>query len=451
MSKALDVLGAAGWGELSPRGLLQPGSGAWTLDWWVGASDRWYRASQEAAVRQSEVGAAAVSETRMKVPDGDAVQRVWAVAARRGPAVAVVEVGNDAATAFGVALVVTAPGAVLSAGKNGLSVGKEPALAWDRPPAGVAFGADAVEALLEVAVGGHTVSAGKGRDVAAAVWPLPHTARLAVSASLGRGAIPPPADLPDADAVARGWRAHLDRGARIEVPDDRLAGRIERNRRRWLGSTGRMEAADVAELCELSVRLDHHGFHDDAELVLEEIAARWTTDAPAERLRAFTVHHDLTGDEQAAARFAEAVAEAVEAAARTGAEVAVAPVERLLATASANRAAQDFRRLDLRPAAPASEGLRAELVDDGGDDLLLAPGFRPAWKGGSLAVYGLPTRFGPVSYAVRWHGPRPALLWELDSRPGLVPVAICAPALDRDWSSGQPTGEALLAASRSLP
>ena len=435
-------------GEVDARGLVQPGTGEWTLDWWVGASDRWHRASQEAAVRQSEAGAGAVVETRMKVPDGDAVQRAWAVAAGGGPAVAVVEVGNEAATAFAVALVVEALGAVLAVDQAGVTVGGQPVLAWDRPPAGAAVGHDAVEALLEVEGGFTTGLDGRGRDRAAMVWPLPHTARLAVGASLGHGAPSPPSDLPDADAVLRGWQAHLDRGARIEVPDEGLARRIDRNRRRWLGLTGRMETADVAELCDLSVRLDHHGYHDDAALVLDEIAARWTTEAPTERLRALTVHHDLTGDEQAAIRFVEAVAEAVEAAARMGAEVPMEPVERLLVAAGQDRAAQDLHRLDLCPAEPLSEGLRAELVADDGEDLLLAPGFRPAWQGGPLAIYGLPTRFGPVSYALRWHGPRPALLWELDCRPGQKPVTLRAPSLDQGWSSDEPTGETLLAASR---
>ncbi|WP_419926834.1 hypothetical protein [Candidatus Poriferisocius sp.] len=449
VAKPLDVLGASGWGEVDACGLIRPGTGEWALDWWVGASDRWHQASQEAAVRQSDAGAGAVVETRMKVPDGDAVQRVWAVAAGGGPAVAVVEVGNDAATAFAVALVVEAPGAMLSVGRAGVAVGGQAVLAWDRPPATVAVGREAVDAVLgaEARAGaGMPISESKGRDVAALAWPLPHTARLAVSASLGRGAPPPPSDLPDADAVGRGWQAHLDRGTRLEVPDEGLARRIDGNRRRWLGRTGRMETAEIAELCELAVRLAHHGYHDDAELVLDEIAARWTTEAPAERLAAFTVHHDLTGDERAAARYTEAVAEALETAARSGAAVPVAPVERLLVAAGQERAARDLRRLDLRPAEPPAEGLRAELVADHGDDLVLAPGFRPAWRGGPLAVYGLPTRFGPVSYAVRWHGARPALLWELDPRPGQGAVTVRASALDKSWSSDQASGEALLAA-----
>lgn len=451
MSKPLDVLGASGWGEVDARGLVQPGTGEWTLDWWVGASDRWHRASQEAAVRQSDAGAGAVVETRMKVPDGDAVQRVWAVAAGGGPAVAVVEVGNDAATAFAAALVVEAPGASLIVSQTGVAIGGQPVLAWDRPPAIAAVGPDAVETVLSIEAREESGTAGldsKGRDVAAMVWPLPHTARLAVSASLGRGTPPPPSDLPDADAVVRGWQAHLDRGARIEVPDDGLARRIDRNRRRWLGRTGRMETADVDELGELAVRLDHHGYHDDAEVVLDEIAARWTTDAPTERLMAFAVHHDLTRDDKTAVRYSEAVAEAIEAAVRIGAGVPVEPVERLLIAAGQDRAARDLRRLNLCPAEPSAEGLRAELVADHGDDLMVAPGFRSAWRGGPLAVYGLPTRFGPVSYAVRWHGARPALLWELEAHPGPGPVTVRAPFLDESWSSDQASGETLLAAPR---
>lgn len=451
MSKPLDVLGAPGWGDVDARGLIQPGSGEWTLDWWVGASDRWHQASKEAAVRQSDAGTGAVVETRMKLPDGDAVQRVWAVAAGGGPAVAVVEVGNDAATAFAAALVVEAPGATLSVGPTGVSANGEPVLAWDRPPAATALGPDAIEALLQAEGGAGSDATGsdaKGRDTAALVWPLPHTARMAVSASLGRGRIPPPPDLPDADAVVRGWQAHLDRGARIEVPDEGLGRRISRNRRRWLGHTGRMETADVAELGELAVRLDHHGYHDDAELVLNEIAARWTTKAPAERLMAFAVHHDLTGDAEAASRHVEAVAEAIEAAVRIGAGVPVEAIERLLVAAGQDRAAGDLLGLGLNPAEPSDQGLRAELVADHGDDLVVAPGFRPAWRGGPLAIYELPTRFGPLSYAIRWHGARPALLWELDSRPGQGPVIVRAPALDQSFSSDEPSGEALLAAPR---
>jgi hypothetical protein len=52
-----------------------------------------------------------------------------------------------------------------------------------------------------------------------------------------------------------------------------------------------------------------------------------------------------------------------------------------------------------------------------------------------------PTHHGRVSYALRWHGERPALLWECE-RPG---VRLTAPGLDPSWSTTDQTGEALLA------
>ena len=44
-----------------------------------------------------------------------------------------------------------------------------------------------------------------------------------------------------------------------------------------------------------------------------------------------------------------------------------------------------------------------------------------------------------VSYAVRWHGERPALLWEQSGDP----VELTAPILAPDWATSELTGEAL--------
>jgi len=61
-------------------------------------------------------------------------------------------------------------------------------------------------------------------------------------------------------------------------------------------------------------------------------------------------------------------------------------------------------------------------------------------------VHDAPTRWGRVSYAVRWHGDRPALLWELEPHHGLGPVQLTVPGLDSSWSTTEPAGDALLAA-----
>ena len=81
----------------------------------------------------------------------------------------------------------------------------------------------------------------------------------------------------------------------------------------------------------------------------------------------------------------------------------------------------------------------------GTGELALCSMLPPAWAGQAIEVHDAPTHFGPVSFAVRWHGDRPALLWDLRGRDGKGPVRITAPALDPEWSTSEPKGETLLA------
>lgn len=79
------------------------------------------------------------------------------------------------------------------------------------------------------------------------------------------------------------------------------------------------------------------------------------------------------------------------------------------------------------------------------DRLVVLPVMAPEWYGQGLELHDTPTAFGDVGFAVRWHGDRPALLWELEPSPAAPPFRIEAPALDPTWSSTETTGEALLA------
>ena len=71
----------------------------------------------------------------------------------------------------------------------------------------------------------------------------------------------------------------------------------------------------------------------------------------------------------------------------------------------------------------------------------LVPRLPRAWRGRNLALYGLPVPRGVVSFALRWHGDRPALLWDVTGD-----VELRAPGLDATWSTSAASGEALLAA-----
>jgi hypothetical protein len=76
--------------------------------------------------------------------------------------------------------------------------------------------------------------------------------------------------------------------------------------------------------------------------------------------------------------------------------------------------------------------------------IVLASMVPEAWFGQGWEVHDAPTAHGHVSYAVRWHGDRVALLWEVEPHEGHGPVRLTAPGLDPGWSTTDRRGEALL-------
>jgi hypothetical protein len=99
---------------------------------------------------------------------------------------------------------------------------------------------------------------------------------------------------------------------------------------------------------------------------------------------------------------------------------------------------------DLQVAVAVLRVVRDLCVRDPEDGLTLLSVFPPAWRGQSLAVHDAATRFGSLSFAVRWHGERPALLWEIDPHPGVDSVTLRAPGLDPNWVGEGLRGDALV-------
>lgn len=94
--------------------------------------------------------------------------------------------------------------------------------------------------------------------------------------------------------------------------------------------------------------------------------------------------------------------------------------------------------------------VRTMLVREAGSELILCSMLPDSWTGQELEVHRMPTHFGPVSFAIRYHGARPALLWDLEVRNGVVPpTRITAPGLDPAWATQDMRGDALLAAAPS--
>jgi hypothetical protein len=554
---------------VDPAGLVV-GEG-WSLDWWIGADDRWHLPAREPSVRQDLVADAPVVETRVRIPGGDAVHRAYGIRAARGTGDewVIAEVENATAVPFAVALVIrpTMADGLGAAGRIELEpveggrgrdaawlvrVDGRPAVVLPRRPARFAAGSHAAGDVVERVTSG---AAGEEPEVAvcrdglatlALVFPLAHTAVLRVALPVGEvdptEAVPYPAVVPDAAPVAAGWELHR-RGPRFELPDRRLGALVERARAQIQlahdggavrrdgrrapdldsGATevllGAFDLLDrpaevglvltrwIERLADATPEVDalfleavstHWLLHRmDALLdwMLPEVAAaverldraerRGRLAEPTARARAGA---GLRGAARvlAAAGQAEAARSVAAVAARVG-EGATAPTgvvlgeaevpaaDRLVAVGRAfaagtpgaadalaavvatasptgawpgpGPASGATRRTvghDLAAAAALVGAVRRLLVSEGDADLRLVAELPPTWYGGGIEVHDAPTAHGRLSYAVRWHGTRPALLWDLEPHPGAGPVTITAPGLDPAWSTTEVRGDALL-------
>lgn len=122
---------------------------------------------------------------------------------------------------------------------------------------------------------------------------------------------------------------------------------------------------------------------------------------------------------------------------------------RVLHAAGEHRAVDDLRRMDLAssppeeaPELPTEPALvpswveRHLVISDEHVAQLMPGSFPPAWLGVDFEAHGLPIGLAStLSFAIRWHGDRPAVLWEVSGAP--MPLSHGA------WTTGQLSGEAL--------
>jgi hypothetical protein len=384
------VLGGTRDAQVDRSGVVSPRAAGWELDWWIGADDRWRIPAREAAVRQHLVDGMPVVQTAMRVPGGDAVHRVYGAPAGDVGEVAVVEIVNESPAPFVVALVVRGASTLDLDGSLVYADGRG-GVRTTRPPSRWAASADGKTEEIVTNGGASDAPFPPQRDrgarlVGAFLYPVAHRTTLRAAVALGTrgiGAVVP-GELPDADAVARGWRAQLDRGLRVELPDAQLQGAVDTARAATVlaGQAWRVEP-------EVAAVLEDWGL--DAEA-----AVAWSR---------------LTGRARRRLRRREPPR-------RTWSEV--------------------FARTD-RPDADLLVALRAIIAREHDASIALFDDWPREWMGQPVDVRNAPTRLGPVSCSVRWHGDRPALLWE-----GPAGVAFTAPGLDPEWSSTATTGEALL-------
>ena len=371
------VTGSRWRASITPWGGLAPWDSE-PIEWYVAADDRWHVPATEAAVRQQRVDGTPVTETRVRVPNGDVVQRIYSVV--DGGGITVIEIENDS----------TLPVAIAFDRRD---------LLTERP-------------IVDVPI--------EGIDLpdTAFVLPLGHQATIRVGVPHGErrgGRLP--ARLPSAVQVVRGWTTLTERASRFVLPDgERGSSLVERI---------------ASERSELALGAVPHADDDPVEYCL----------ALGELIR--------MGE-----RPEHWLPELVDAVAAIGPEpgwdgdAALAAADRALAAGDERRARRDLARIVERrsPSAfPAAvpDGLRAvpwieQLMATGG--ALVPTGVPTAWLGQPLEVYGVPTiGTSTVSFAIRWHGARPAVLWEQSGDP----VELTSPVLAPGWCTTEPTGEAL--------
>jgi hypothetical protein len=446
----IGTVASMGKGVVDPRGLLTPWPDGWSLDWWIGAEDRWHFPSREAAVRQALVDETPVVETAIRVPGGDVVERIYGVP---GPEpLAIVEITNRTPTPVAIALAVrpynVAGMAVVRAIElvdRTVIVDGRPALQFAKRPQRAAGATFRDGDVATVVAGGGAANEFKtcrcpaGCAQGAFLFPLAHTATMRVVVTLGR---PPftwfgpsratraPEDasaFPGSDAVVKGWKAQTDRGTRLELPPGRIASAVEANRRALLllheGRT--VVPRSLPDGAYVLSALRRFGFGREAAEVVDGLSARqrrrwadpsWYEDA----------FWSGTGKLDRVAALLDAASTTYTWAADAGGRFGPAATEFLLL-------------------------VRDLLVREVSDGLVLLSAIPPSWAGQPIDVHDAPTRYGRLSYAIRWHGDRPAVLWDLnpDGRDAATtPVRLTIPGLDPSWATTEPRGDALLSAAR---
>jgi hypothetical protein len=373
---ALGVLGEELLGAVDERGGVSVPG--IVLDWWVGAHDRWHVPAEEASTRRHRLGAAPVWETTVRVPRGEVAQRAYGAAAADG-GVVVIDVENRSPVPLTVGLVARFERGRVDVDGTMVRVDGRPVLACSAVPRRWAAGVSTAAEVMGGDARGGPVEPFVGPGQLALLFPVPH--RTSVRAALGAVGRVNVRELPSADSVARGWDLQLERGLRAELPPP-------------VG-----EAVDSAR----------------ADLLLAAPDA--VTVAALE---------DWGLDDEAATGWAQLGWRARRRASRR-----VAADEPWAAVRMIDPAEEPARFLS---------ALRAVLVHERAGRIDLLPGFPSDWLGQPMTVSAIPLRAGSLSFAVRWHGARPALLWDAPAG-----VELRTPALDPSWSTREPTGETLLA------
>jgi hypothetical protein len=405
--------GVNAWGDVFVDGKER-------LRWFVAADDRWYRPSRETTVRQREISSVPVIETRIKVPGGDAVQRVYGVADFGGAIV--VEVFNDSSLPFAVAF-----------DRGDIAAMREPS------PTGVQ---------------------GIDLPVGSVVFPVGHHATLRVAILIGdlernlerKISAQELESLPSFEQVERGWLAALRVASRVDVPEASWESILTTQRCKLLlagdgGATGDGESGRDDDFVDLILdRAERVKLGDKADQWVDEVAAatesvirrcaknrnaKWF-DERAIVLASMVLNRagEKRGQKDVAQAWSRVVSDAV----------GLCDFGLVLGVDAEVDRDQIANFSGVRQIAWVESQLVAQRHD--GVIEICPRGIDAAWLGANFECHRLVASAEHlISFAVRWHGEKPALLWEIDGPAG---ARVAASAVDGTFSSVEMRGETLL-------
>ena len=410
---AAHVLGVRGGGwnaVVNERGSVRLNDESCVLDWHIAADDRWHDPSTEPSVRQTRRAGVPVVETRVRIPGGDAIARVYAVADAGG--LVVIEISNESTLPIAVAFT-------------------RPDLISSRTPS--PRGAQGIEL-----------------PTGSVVFPVAHGSMLRVALRAPNNLV---ADvdvdverLPSAEQLQKGWLKAVEQAGYVIVPEGAVAPLVARLRSDALvlsghelqgwshGATNNVANDSVAYILTL-----HELLRMGEKLTSE--ASRHHIDHPARLaqcvetlLKENKMASPLPWDVERALFAAQFVFQ------RMGEHRAADDVATAQLRLSESAEPPNVMPTDIRAIAWIEEKMVALQRD--GSVQIFGRGIPRLWLGANLECHRVAV--GPlhtVSFGIRWHGEKPALLWEVAGPAG---IKLTAGKCDPTWTSVEATGETLL-------
>ena len=410
---AAHVLGVRGGGwnaVVNERGSVRLNDESCVLDWHIAADDRWHDPSTEPSVRQTRRAGVPVVETRVRIPGGDAIARAYAVADAGG--LVVIEISNESTLPIAVAFT-------------------RPDLISSRTPS--PRGAQGIEL-----------------PTGSVVFPVAHGSTLRVALRAPNNLV---ADvdvdverLPSAEQLQKGWLKAVEQAGYVIVPEGAVAPLVARLRSDALvlsghelqgwshGATNNVANDSVAYILTL-----HELLRMGEKLTSE--ASQHHIDHPARLaqcvetlLKENKMASPLPWDVERALFAAQFVFQ------RMGEHRAADDVATAQLRLSESAEPPNVMPTDIRAIAWIEEKMVALQRD--GSVQIFGRGIPRLWLGANLECHRVAV--GPLhtlSFGIRWHGEKPALLWEVAGPAG---IKLTAGKCDPTWTSVEATGETLL-------